>query len=163
LYRPMAHKGTIGNPPRGPGGPTGFSDLGKIPVKPSPGRDWGELATPKGFLGTTQTIPLAKNPGKPRGGPIPPQSYVFRAPFWGPKRAPGLPGPTSGVGGSKNGVRGQKYQSWGIKNHAESTGQCPKRSHMLQVMAHNRFGVGAPNFWGQPLPIGQPLCPWGRL
>ena len=98
-----AHKGTIGNPPRCPGGPRGFLDLGKIPVKPSPGRVWGEMATPKGFLGPLQTIPLAKNLGKPRGGPIPPQSYVFRAPFLGPQRAPGLPGPISGVGGSKNG------------------------------------------------------------
>ena len=137
----MAHKGTIGNPPRGPGGPRGFSDLGKIPVKPLPGRVWGEMATPKGFLGPLQTIPLAKNPGKPHGGPIPPQSYVFRAPFLGPKRAPGLPGPTSGVGGSKNGVRGQKYQSCRSKNHAESTGQCIKRGHMLQVIAKNVLGV----------------------
>ena len=69
MYRPMAHKGTIGNPPRGSGRPRGFSDLGEILVKPSPGRDWGKIGTPKGFLGTMETIPLAKNPGKPRGGP----------------------------------------------------------------------------------------------
>ena len=43
--------------------------MGEIPVKPSPVRVWGEIATPKGFLGTLQTIPLAKNPGKPHGGP----------------------------------------------------------------------------------------------
>ena len=76
-----AHKGTIVNPPRGTGGPRGFSDLGKIPVKPSPGRVWGEIGTPKWFLGTIETIPLATNVGKARGGSIPPQSYVFRAPF----------------------------------------------------------------------------------
>ena len=52
LYRPIAHKGTMGNPPRGPRGPKGFSDLGGILVKPSPGRDWGEIGTPRGFLGT---------------------------------------------------------------------------------------------------------------
>ena len=106
LYRPMAHKGPIGNPPRRPGGPKGFSDLGEIPVKPSPERDWGEIGTPKGFLGTTQTIPLAKNPGKPRGGPIPSQSHVFRAPILGPKRGPGPLGTQAWTWGSKNGVRG---------------------------------------------------------
>ena len=110
-----AHKGTIGNPPRGPGGPRGFSDLGKIPVKPLPGRVWGEMATTKGFLGTIQTIPLAKNLGKPHGGPIPPQSYVFRAPFLGPQRAPGPSWAKMWGRGSKNGVLGQKYQSCGSK------------------------------------------------
>ena len=96
LYRPMAHKGTIGSPPRGPGGPPGFSGLGTILVKPFPGRVWGEIGTPKGSwvpCKHMQTIPLAKNPGKPRGVPIPPQSYVFRAPFLAPKGPPGLRGP----------------------------------------------------------------------
>ena len=89
LPRAMAaHKGTIGRPTWGPGGPLDFSDLGEIRVKQFSGRVWGEIGPPKGFLGTIQTIPLAKNPGKPRGGPIPPQSYIFRAPFLGPKRGP---------------------------------------------------------------------------
>ena len=148
MYRPMAHKGTIGNPPRGPGGPRGFSDLGKIPVKPAPGGDWKEIGTPKGFLGTIQTIPLFTNPGKPRGGPIPPQSYVFRAPFLGPQRAPGPSWAKMWGRGSKNGVQGQKYQSCGSKNHAESTGQCFKRGHMLQVMAKNVLGVVGQK-WGR--------------
>ena len=99
------HKGTIGNPPRGPGGPLEFSGSGEIPVKPLPGRVWGEIGTPKGFLGTIETIPLAKNLGKPRGGPIPPQSYVFRAPFWAPKGLGGLLGPRCGVGAPKMGSR----------------------------------------------------------
>ena len=43
--------------------------------------------------------------------------------------------------GSKNGVWSQKYQSCGSKKHAESTGQCFKRGHMLQVMAKNVLGV----------------------
>ena len=146
----MAHKGTIGNPPRGPGGPLEFSGLGEIPVKPLPGRVWGEIGTPKGFLGTMQTIPLLKNPREPHGEPIPPQSYVFEAPFFGPQRAPGPSWAKMWGQGSKNGVRGQKYQSCVLKNHAESNGRCPKRGHMMQVMAPNRFGVGAPNFGGQP-------------
>ena len=141
----MAHKGTIGNPPRGPGGPLEFSGLGGIPVKPLPGRVWGEMATPKGFLGRVETIPLAKNPGKPRGGPIPSQNHVFRAPILGPKGPPRPPGPQTLAWGSKNGSWGQKYQSCGPKNHAESTGQCPKWGHMLQVMVPNHVRGGAPN------------------
>ena len=86
LYRPMAHKGTIGHPPRAPGGLLGFPGLGKILVNQFSGRVWGEIGTPKRFLGTIQTIPLAKNPGKPCGGPIPPQNHVFRAPIFGPKK-----------------------------------------------------------------------------
>ena len=54
-------------PTQGPKGALGFLDLGKILVKPSPGREWGEICTPKGFLGTMETIPLAKKPRKPRG------------------------------------------------------------------------------------------------
>ena len=105
------------------------------------------MATPKGFLGPLQTIPLAKNLGKPHGGPIPPQSYVFRAPFLGPQRAPGPSWAKMWGRGSKNGVRGQKYQSCVLKNHAESTGRCPKQSHMVQVMAPNHFG-GVAQIWG---------------
>ena len=147
----MGPQRAIGKHHGGPGGPLGFSGLGKIPVKPSPGRVWGEIGPPKRFLGTIETIPLAKNLGKPRGGPIPPQSYVFRAPFFGPKRAPGPSGPQTLTWGSKNGVRGQKYQSCVLKNHAEPTGRCPKWGHMLQVMAPNhtswpRKAQGL--FWG---------------
>ena len=105
-----AHKGTIGNPPRGPGGPGGFSDLGKILVKPLPGRVWGEMATPKGFLGTIQTNPLAKNLGKPCGGPIPPQNYVFQAPFLGPKRDPRPSWAKMWGRGYKNWFRGQNIK-----------------------------------------------------
>ena len=99
--RPQAHKGTIGNPPRGPGGPLEFSGSGEIPVKRLPGRVWGEIGTPKGFLGTMEAIPLAKNPGKPRGGPIPPQSYFFGVPFGAQKGALGLLGPRCRVGAQK--------------------------------------------------------------
>ena len=111
----MAHKGTIGNPHKGPGGPRAlrFSDLGEIPAKPSPGRVWGNIGTPKRFLGIMQTIPILKNPGKPDGGPIPPQSYIFRVPFLGSTRAPGLPGPRSGVGGSKKWCLGSKASKLG--------------------------------------------------
>ena len=155
--------------------------MGKIPVKLFSGRVWGNIGTPKRFLGTIQTIPLAKDPGKPHGGSIPPQSYVFRAPFLGPKRAPGPSGTQTLTWGSKNGVRGQKYQSCVSKNHAEPNGRCPKRGHMLQVKAKFVFGVGPqildqPLALGQPLrprgnrfapgatpwPKGQPLCPWGN-
>ena len=162
MYRPMAHKGPIGNPPRGPGGPSGFSGLGEIPVKPPPGRDRGKIGTPKGFLGTIQTIPLLKNPGKLRGEPIPPQSYVFRAPFFGPKRAPGPSGPQTLTLGFKNGVRGQKYQSCVSKKHAEPNGRCPKRGHMLQVRAKFVFGVGPQILGSTPCPGATP-SPQGLL
>ena len=62
-----------------------------------------------------------------------------------------------------------------MKNHAEPTGRCPKRGHMLQVMAPNHFGVGSSNLGvdpfprgdpfapgATPLPQGQPLCPRGN-
>ena len=52
-----------------------------------------------------------------------------------------------------------------MNNHAESIGQCPKRGHMLQVMAPNHVRGGAPNLgWkiGSNLrgEIGSNLRPW---
>ena len=132
--------------------------MGKTLVKPSLGRVWGEIGTPKGFLGTMETIPLAQNPGKPRGGPIPPQSYLFRAPFWGPKKSPGLPRPTSGVGGpgSKNiKVRESKTMQNPLVN-------APNGAICCKLWPQTILGVGAPNFGEQPLPIRQPLCPRGN-
>ena len=87
-------------------GPLGFSGLGKIPVKPFPGRVWGEIGTTKRFLGTMETIPLLKNPVKPRGGPNPPQNHVFQAPILSPKRGTGPSGIQTWTWGSKNGVQG---------------------------------------------------------
>ena len=89
----------------GPGGPLGFSRLGKNPVKPSPGRVWGDIGTPKRFLGAMETIPLLKNPVKPRGGPNPPQKHVFQAPMFGPKRGPGPSGTQTWTWGSQNEAR----------------------------------------------------------
>ena len=48
----------IGSPHRGPGAPVDFLGLRKICVKPCPGMVWGEIGTPKCFLGTMETIPL---------------------------------------------------------------------------------------------------------
>ena len=140
-----SHKGAKGPqaaPTGARGAHLGFSGLGEISVKPLPERVWGEIGTPKGFLGTIQTIPLAKNLGKPRGGPFPPQSYVLWADFLGPQRAPRPSWARMWGLGSKNGFQGQAYQSCVLENHAESTGQCLKRSHMLQVMAQHNFGAG---------------------
>ena len=134
-------KGQWATHPGAQGAP-GFSGLGKIPVKQFSGRVWGEIGTPKGFLGTIQTIPLSKNTRKPHGEPIHPQSYVFEAPFFGPQRAPGPSWAKMWGQGSQNGVWGQKYQSCVLKNHAEPTGRCPKRSHMLQVTAKSVLGMG---------------------
>ena len=61
-------------------GPSFFWGLGKILVKPSPGRVSAEIGTPKGLLGTIQTIHLARNLGKPPGEPILPQNHVFSPP-----------------------------------------------------------------------------------
>ena len=102
---PLGPQRAIGRHHGGPGGPLGFSGLGKIPVKPFPGRVWGEIGTPKRFLGTMETIPLLKNPVKPRGGPNPPQKHVFQAPLLGPQRGPGLRGPRPGPGAPKMGSR----------------------------------------------------------
>ena len=135
----------IGGPRRGSGPPQGISVLGKIVIRQFPGRVWGEIGTPKGLQGTIENNPLAKNPGKPHGDPIPPQNHVFRAPILNPKRGPRPSGTQTLTWGSKNEVRGQRYKSCGLKNHAESTSQCPKRSHMLQVMAPNHVRGGAPN------------------
>ena len=63
-----------------------------------------------------------------------------------PSRNP--PGPKPEIQGSKNGLQGQKYQICVPKNHAESTSRYSKRSHMLQVMAQNHFGLGAPKVGG---------------
>ena len=131
--RPMALKGTIGNPPRGPGPPLEFSGSVEVLVKPLPGRVWGANWC------TIQTIPLAKKAGKTSRGPIPSQNHVFRAPILGPKGAPRPPGTQTLTWGFKNGSQGQKYQSCRLKNQAESSGRCPKRSHMLQVMAPKHF------------------------
>ena len=84
-----------------PRGPRGFSDLGKINVKLCPGIDWGEIGTPKGFLGTVQTISLANKSRQPRGVQMPPQRSAFRAPVWAPKGPQGLLGPRHGLAPSK--------------------------------------------------------------
>ena len=70
--------------------------FGGNPCKTFPWEGLGEIGTPKGLLGTTQTIPLVKNLGKPRGGSIPPQSYAFRA--------------GSGLSWAK--MRGRSSQKW---------------------------------------------------
>ena len=54
-----------------------------------------------------------------------------------------------------------------MKNHAESTGQFPKRDNMLQVMAPDHCG-GGPKILTPPpratlLPKGHPFCPSGNL
>ena len=165
MYRPMAHKGTIGNPPRGPGGPQGFSGLGGIPLKPSLGGIGGKLVHPKGSWVPYKPFPSQKILGNLVGDRSLHKVMFFGPPFLDAKTAPGLPGPRSGIGGYKNGVRGQKYQSWTMKNPAESTGQCPKRGHtqghMLQVMANFVLVAGGHHFFsgGGSLPLGRSLCP----
>ena len=160
----MAHKGTIGNPPRGPGGAKGFSDLGEISVKPSPGRalcgNWYTQRVP-GYFGKHSP---RKKSWETSWGTDPPTKLCFSGPLFRPKKSPG-PSRTQFWGWVlQEWGLSQKYQSWGMNNHAESTSQCPKRSHMLQVMAPNHFGVAAPilggstpSLWATTLPQGQPL------
>ena len=51
------------------------------------------MGTPKGILGTIQSIWARGNPLISIFETIPPQNHVFRAPFWGPGTFPGQPGP----------------------------------------------------------------------
>ena len=51
------------------------------------------MGTPKGLLGTIQSIWVRGNPLISIFETIPPQNHVFRAPFWGPGTFPGQPGP----------------------------------------------------------------------
>ena len=57
----------------------------------------GNLIHPKGsWLGwkpnkQTKATPLSTNPTKPRRGPVPPQSHVFRDPFFEHERSPAQP------------------------------------------------------------------------
>ena len=127
------------------------------------------MVHPKGSWVPHKPFPLQKILGNLMGDQSLQKVMIFGPLFLGPKRAPGLPGPTSGVGGSKHGVRSQTYQSQGIKNHAEFTGQCPKRSHLLRVMAPTILGWESQILGGNhsapgatPLTQGQPICPWGN-
>ena len=128
-------------------GPRGFSDLGKIPVKPLPGRGWVKLVHPKGSWVPDKLFPSQKILANLAGD----QSLhraIFSGPILGPQKAPRPLGTQTWTWGSKNGVWGQKYQSCVLKNHAESTGRCSNQGHMLQVMTQNRFGVGGSNWRG---------------
>ena len=134
----------------------------KILVKQFPGRVWGEIGTPKGFLGIMGIITLAKYLGKPRGGPIPPQSYVFEAPiFWPPKG----PGPFLGQD------VGSGLQKWGPGSKISKLGnQKPCRIHWSMPQTEPyvasygpkpfwgrapKIWGAAPSYWATPLPLGQ--------
>ena len=68
-------------------------ELGEILGKPFSGGVLGETGTPKGLLGTIQSIWVRGNPLISIFETIPPQNHVFRAPFWGSGTSPGQPGP----------------------------------------------------------------------
>ena len=91
--RPMAHKGTIGNPPRGPGGPLEFSDLGEIPVNPSLGGFGGKLVHPKGSWVPYKAFPSQKFPGNLVGDQSLHKIMFSGPPFCAQKGPPGLQGP----------------------------------------------------------------------
>ena len=146
LYRPLAHKGTMGHPPKGPGGPPGFSGLGKIPVKPFPGKVWGEIGPPKGFLGTIQTILPAKRPGIPHGRPIPPQRNVFQAPFLGARRGPGPSWAKMWGRGSKKWDPGSKISKLRIDKPCRIHQSMPQMEPYVASYGQIRFRGGAPIF-----------------
>ena len=65
-------------------------------VKAAHWRDWGNIGTPQGFLGTIGPFPFSNDRGKPRGGPIPSQNHddIFFGPHsWANRGGLGLPGP----------------------------------------------------------------------
>ena len=95
-----------------------------------------------------------KKSGKTLWGTNPSTKSCFSDLCFGRKRVPGPPGTQIQGWGSKNALWGQKCQSCGLKSHAELSGRCPKRSHMLQVMAKFVFGAGPPQIGGVPFPQG---------
>ena len=89
--RPWAHKGTIGNPPRGPGGPPGIFGFGGNPCKTFP---WEGL----GGNGHTQRLPGYHTNHSPRKkswetswGTNPSTKLCFWGPLFGPQKGPGPP------------------------------------------------------------------------
>ena len=127
----------------GPGGSQGFSSFGFFWGKPFFGPGSGgkgpahTCPNPPGFI-----FPFLF--AKPSiGEPFLPQNHLFPGPIFGQKRSPAQPahpGDKFWIPGSKNPPRTQKYQICVPKNHAESSGQNSKRSHMLQVTAENHIG-----------------------
>ena len=89
----------------------GFSVVREIPVKPPSGRVWGEIDTPKGLLGTIETLPLAKKLGNLVGDQSLHKVMFFRPPFGAPKGAADLLGPRCGFGAPKSGVGAPKIGS----------------------------------------------------
>ena len=125
---PLAHKGAIGRHHGGPGGPPNWSRNPGRSRKLFSGRVWGEMALPKGLLGTIQSNPLAQIPLKPHGEPLSPQNHVFRAPFFGPKRSPGQPGSKFGIWGPQHDPWGRKYPQRVFLAGFGGKWACPKAS-----------------------------------
>ena len=108
---PISPKGTVGSGPQdqwtrspdpqranrrytgGQGTLPNFPEIGEILGKPFSGGVGGETGTPKGLLGTIQSIWVRGNPLISIFETIPPQNHVFRTPFWGPGTSPGQPRP----------------------------------------------------------------------
>ena len=117
----------------GPLGPRAQGPLGP--------RAQGAQRAPLGPLGPTgaqraQMGPWAQGPKGPRA------QFGFQIWGLGPNfGARAWPRAQNLALGPKSGPWGRKYQSCPLKNHAESTTRYSKRSHMLQVMAENHFGL----------------------
>ena len=147
---------------RGPRGPLGFSGLGKIPVKLFSGRVWGGIGPPKGFLGTIQTIPLAKNLGKPRGDTNPSTKLFFSAPLFGPRRGPwAFLGQEVGSGLQKW-VPEPKISKLRVEKPCRTHWLFPQTEPHVASYGQIRFGDGPPKNRECPLPLGRLLCPRGN-
>ena len=162
LYRPMAHKGPIGNPPRGPRGSTGFSDLGKILVKPSPGRVWGKLVHPKGSWVPWKPFPSQKILGNLAGNQSLYKVMFFGPPFLGPKRPWASQGLPLGLGAPKMGSGVKNIKVRESKTMQNPLVNAPNGAICCKLWPQTILGWGPQILGGQPLPIGQPLCPWGN-
>ena len=104
-------KGPIGDPPGTRGAQFFFPGDGKIPVKCFSGRVWGEMALPKGLLGTIQSISLAQIPVKTHHwGTISSTQSCFFGPRFHAKKVPSPVGSQICYLGSQTWSLGLKIQ-----------------------------------------------------
>ena len=143
----MAHKGTIGNPPRGPGVPLGSSDLEEIAVKPSPGRAWPKIGTPKGFLGLYKSFPSQKIQGNLVGGRSLHKVMFFGPPFWAQKGPRPSKTQIWGCGFQKLGL-GSKISKLGNEKPCRIHRSMPQTEPYVASYGPKPFWGGAPNFGG---------------
>ena len=159
MYRPMAHKGTIGNPPRGPGGPPGIFGFGRNPCKTAPweglGGNWYTQRVP-GYHANHS--PLEKSQGT-SWGTNPSTKLCFSGPLFGPPKGPGpFLGQDVGSGLQKL-APGSKISKLRVEKLKESTGRCLNQSHHVARDGGQQLAGTTLSHRSSPLPQGRPHGP----